>query len=298
MQLIDGNIPVFGEADEKTLKQIRTCAQTADKVALMPDNHLGYGVPIGGVVAYRNAISPTGVGYDIGCGNKAVRLDMKGCDLRPDIGQFMDEIWSTISFGIGRKNNERVDSEVLDSALDGWSLDATKPLYQKAEAQLGTVGSGNHYVDIFTDEEDRVWIGVHFGSRGFGHGVATWFLKAAGAKDGMDVEPCVLDVNSDLGSQYLLAMNLAGSYAYAGRNWVCDRVAKILGAEVVEVVHKRGGNIRHSLSRIYASSLHPVGRYSVMLLIFCGFLPIIILAVGQIDASVVSLSQHCYVPTL
>ena len=221
MQLIDGIIPVFGEADEKTLNQMRTCAKTADKVALMPDNHLGYGVPIGGVVAYRNAISPTGVGYDIGCGNKAVRLDMTGADLRPNIGRIMDEVFNTISFGIGRKNNERVDSEVLDKALDGWNLEATRPLLQKAEAQLGTVGSGNHYVDIFTDEGDRVWVGVHFGSRGFGHGVATWFLKAAGAKDGMEVEPCVLDVDSDLGSQYLLAMNLAGAYAYAGRDWVC-----------------------------------------------------------------------------
>ena len=159
MQLIDGNIPVFGEADEKTLKQIRTCAKTADKVALMPDNHLGYGVPIGGVVAYRNAISPTGVGYDIGCGNKAVRLDMKARDLRPNIGQFMDEIWSTISFGIGRKNNERVDSDVLDNALEGWNLEATKPLYQKAEAQLGTVGSGNHYVDIFTTRKTASGLG-------------------------------------------------------------------------------------------------------------------------------------------
>ena len=136
MQLIDGTIPVFGEADEKTLKQIRTCAKTADKVALMPDNHLGYGVPIGGVVAYRNAISPTGVGYDIGCGNKAVRLDMAGADLRQNIGRIMDEVADTISFGVGRKNAERVDSAVLDRAQDGWSLEATRPLYQKAAAQL------------------------------------------------------------------------------------------------------------------------------------------------------------------
>jgi len=173
MQLIDGNIPVFGEADEKTLKQIRICAKTADKVALMPDNHLGYGVPIGGVVAYRSAISPTGVGFDIGCGNKAVRLDMSGNELRANIGRIMDDVWKTISFGVGRKNNERVDSAVLDKSQDGWNLEATRPLHQKAEAQLGTIGSGNHYIDLFTDEQDRVWIGVHFGSRGFGHGVAT-----------------------------------------------------------------------------------------------------------------------------
>ncbi|MGA9134919.1 MAG: RtcB family protein [Candidatus Sulfotelmatobacter sp.] len=72
MEIFDNQIPVFGQADDRTLNQIRVCARTADKVALMPDNHVGYGLPIGGVVAYKNAISPTGVGYDIGCGNKAV----------------------------------------------------------------------------------------------------------------------------------------------------------------------------------------------------------------------------------
>ena len=237
MQLVDGFIPVFGEADDRTLGQIRVCAKTADRVALMPDNHLGYGVPIGGVVAYKDAISPTGVGYDIGCGNKAVLLDITGSELRKNISSFMDEIWSTISFGIGRKNGERVDDPVLDLADSAWGLESVKPLRDKAEAQLGTVGSGNHYVDLFTDEQDRVWIGVHFGSRGFGHGIATWFLNAAGAKDGMEVEPCVLPVSGDLGAQYLEAMTLAGKYAYAGRNWVCDRVAKILGAKALEEVH-------------------------------------------------------------
>jgi tRNA-splicing ligase RtcB len=85
---------------------------------------------------------------------------MTGADLPPNIGRIMDEVADTISFGIGRKNAERVDSAVLDKAQDGWNLEATRPLYQKAGAQLGTVGSGNHYVDIFTDEDDRVWVGA------------------------------------------------------------------------------------------------------------------------------------------
>jgi tRNA-splicing ligase RtcB (3'-phosphate/5'-hydroxy nucleic acid ligase) len=99
------------------------------------------------------------------------------------------------------------------------------------------VGSGNHFVDILLDEQDRVWIGVHFGSRGFGHKTATWFLKAGGAVDGMDVEPLVLPVSSALGTEYLEAMRLAGLYAYAGRDWVCQRVARLLGARVLEEVH-------------------------------------------------------------
>lgn len=235
MQLIDGTIPVFGHADENTLGQIRRCAKTADKVALMPDNHLGYGVPIGGVVAYKDSISPTGVGYDIGCGNKAVLTDMEGWMLRGSIKPIMNDIWNVISFGVGRKNDERVDDAVFEH--DAWKLPMLSPLKEMAHQQLGTVGSGNHYVDLFTDELDRVWVGVHFGSRGLGHKTATWFLKAAGASEGIDVEPCVLKVDSSLGGDYLEAMKLAGEYAYAGRNWVCDRVIKILEAKALEEVH-------------------------------------------------------------
>ncbi len=77
MKLIDG-IPIWGTPDEGAVSQIKTCAKTADRVALMADHHKGYAVPIGGVVAYKDAISPSGVGFDIACGNKAVLLDIPG----------------------------------------------------------------------------------------------------------------------------------------------------------------------------------------------------------------------------
>jgi tRNA-splicing ligase RtcB (3'-phosphate/5'-hydroxy nucleic acid ligase) len=119
----------------------------------------------------------------------------------------------------------KVDHELFDDPA--WKLKATRPLKQMPQNQLGTIGSGNHFVDIFADEEDRVWIGVHFGSRGFGHKVATWFLKKGGGKDGMDVDPLVLKTDSELGAEYVEAMELAGRYAYAGRDWVCGEVAQI-----------------------------------------------------------------------
>src|SRR6202521_5297030 len=234
MRLID-NIPVWGPPDEGALSQIKTCAKTADKVALMADHHKGYAVPIGGVVAYKDSISPSGVGFDIACGNKAVLLDIPGSALRADIAKIMDGVWQTISFGIGRRNPEHVDHPLFDSPA--WKCDAAAPLKQMAREQLGTVGSGNHYVDLFTDEEDRVWIGVHFGSRGLGHKIATWFLKKAGAKDGMDVDPCVIEADSDLGDQYIKCMHLGGDYAYAGRDGVCGKVARLLGAPILEEVH-------------------------------------------------------------
>ena len=237
MRIIDG-IPVFGTVvDEGALRQIKTCQKTADRVALMADHHFGYAVPIGGVVAYYDSISPSGVGFDIGCGNKAVRLDTPADYVRQNIQIIMDQIFSTISFGVGRANNESVDHAILDKANPGWDLEATHHLRKMAADQLGTVGSGNHYVDIFVDELDRVWVGVHFGSRGLGHKTATWFLEKCGAKDGMDVEPCVLSADSDLGQQYIMGMTLAGNYAYAGRDWVCQRVANILGGSILEEIH-------------------------------------------------------------
>lgn len=236
MQIIEG-IPVWGlPVDEGALRQIKNCAKTADHVALMADHHLGYAVPIGGVVAYADSISPSGVGYDIACGNKAILTDADAVEVRANIKRIMDDVWHFVSFGIGRKNDdERVDHELFDDSA--WSLGAIAPLKEMARQQLGTVGSGNHYVDIFTDEEDRVWIGVHFGSRGFGHKTATFFLNAAGAKDGMEVDPCVLRADSELGTDYLECMRLGGLYAYAGRDWVCSRVARILGANILEEVH-------------------------------------------------------------
>lgn len=235
MRVIDGT-PVWGEpVDEGALRQIKVCARTAGRTAMMADHHLGYAVPIGGVVAYRDSISPSGVGYDIACGNKAVLLDATTAEIQPKIQTIMDDIYRTLSFGIGRKNAEDVDHWLFDDPA--WKLKATAPLKEMARQQLGTIGSGNHFVDILRDEQERVWIGVHFGSRGFGHKTATWFLKQGGAVDGMDVEPLVLSAQSELGLDYLEAMRLAGLYAYAGRDWVCQRVAQLLGAKVLEEVH-------------------------------------------------------------
>lgn len=156
MQIID-NIPIWGDHEENTLEQARVCARHADAMALMADGHLGYGVPIGGVIAAENRISPTAVGFDIACGNKAVRLDIPASELRANIVHIMDDIWETLSFGVGRKNRERNDdSPFVRDDHPGWQTAAAKPLRHKANAQLGTIGSGNHYVDLFVDEQERV----------------------------------------------------------------------------------------------------------------------------------------------
>ena len=235
MQII-GDIPVCGEpVDPGALQQILRSRSTARRGAMMADHHLGYAVPIGGVLAYRDAISPSGVGYDIGCGNKAVRLDMPAAYAREYIDAIMDLIWKNLEFGIGTKNDRRVDDPLFFYAA--WKLPAIAPLKEMARAQLGTIGAGNHYVDVFEDELERVWVGVHFGSRGFGHKTCQWFLRKCRASDAIDAMPLVLPTGSAIGSEYLECMMVAGMYAYAGRDWVCTRVAQLLGCKIVEAVH-------------------------------------------------------------
>lgn len=237
MRIVGEDIPVWGDPiDSEAVKQIINCRKTADWAAMMGDHHKGYAVPIGGVVAYLNSISPSGVGYDIACGNKAVLTDANLDDVLENIETIMDDVYSNISFGIGQKNSEVVDHPLFDSHT--WKLRAVSGLKDMARHQLGTVGSGNHYVDIFVDELDRVWVGVHFGSRGLGHKTATFFLEAGGAKDEMDAMPLVIPATSPLGEDYLECMQLAGKYAYAGRDWVCEKVVRdILGAQILEEVH-------------------------------------------------------------
>ena len=235
MQWID-DVPVFGDPiDPEALQQIQRCRATADAAALMADHHIGYAVPIGGVVVYKDALSPSGVGFDIGCGNKAVLTDMPGTEARARIAPLMDAIADRLSFGMGQKNKRRADSPVFDR--DEWRLPEAAKLKTIARDQLGTVGSGNHYVDLFTDEQDRVWVGVHFGSRGLGHKLATHFLEAGGARDAIHEPPLVFPAGHALFDDYVAAMTLAGAFAYAGRDWVCAEVVRILGARVLDEVH-------------------------------------------------------------
>ena len=234
-QVID-SLPVWGVPDAGAVEQMQRCRERADYAALMADHHLGYAVPVGGVIAYADHVSPSGVGFDVSCGNKAVLLDADAGELRRHIRPIMDDLWRTLSFGIGRKNREPVEHELFDDD-PGWDLPEAAQHRDMARAQLGTIGSGNHYVDLFTDEADRVWVGVHFGSRGLGHRLATHFIRAGGGRDGIHVDPVLLAADSDLGQRYLACMQLAGRYAYAGRDWVCARVARLLGATVLDEVH-------------------------------------------------------------
>src|SRR5215211_1833454 len=224
-------IKTFGTVDERSLEQLKRCMEAGDAEfgVLCADHHPGYSQPIGDGIAYEGYVSPSGVGYDIGCGNKAVQTDLLRDDLDAlgGVETVMREVTRRISFGRGVPATERADHEVLDRIRNA-DFAPQRQLTQLAESQLGTVGSGNHYVDVMEDEQGGIWVGVHFGSRGFGHKTASGFLALAQGMpfDGrapageMDSPPVLFELGSELGDAYVVA-----------------KVLDILGADAVHEVH-------------------------------------------------------------
>lgn len=237
-------VRIFGTHQENTLVQLADVATRAERVALMADGHLGYVMPIGGVAAYRNKVSVVGVGFDIACGNCAIRTDLHVDQIRDVLDTCADEVQNTLSFGVGRNNHcddAPVDHPLFESpAWEAVPEKERQGLRARAINQLGTIGSGNHYVDVFVDEHAAVWVGVHFGSRGLGHTIASAFQALAQAKQWGDRVPeteCLLDLDTPLGHDYWHLMSLAGEYAYAGREWVTRKVVNMLGGNELEMIH-------------------------------------------------------------
>ncbi len=249
------SMPIYGDpVDEHAREQLLRCSETAVAGALMADHHLGYSMPIGGVLAYPEHVSPSGVGYDIACGNLAVQTNLTAAEVVPHLGSILDEIFASLSFGMGLTNAASPDHELFEDD-SAWDIPAVEELRGLAQNQLGTIGAGNHYVDLLLDEMNQVWVACHLGSRGFGHKIATHFVKAGGGKDGIDEPPVLLQQDSALGREYIAAMLLAGRYAYAGRDWVCDKVLDIMGAEAVDQVHNHHNFAWREVHRIGSEEL-------------------------------------------
>lgn len=257
------NKRIFGQHDEKTLVQLDDVASRAARAALMADGHVGYVMPIGGVAGYRDRVSVVGVGFDIACGNAAIRTDLTTEQLlglgRDELDQnphrvsessvlndLADQLFGELSFGIGLKNLSD-DAPIQDTLFhdDAWWIVPNEggfrdELLEKARRQLGTIGGGNHYVDIFADEAGGVWVGVHFGSRGLGHTIASNFLslsQGGGWGERAREKEVLLDVREGIGAEYWALMSLAGRYAYAGREWVARKVTSMMGGQELDLVH-------------------------------------------------------------
>ncbi|MEY2429261.1 MAG: hypothetical protein QOJ40_2146, partial [Verrucomicrobiota bacterium] len=213
--------------------------------ALMPDAHVGYGLPIGGVLATENAVIPYAVGVDIACRMKMTVLDLPARDLERNQDRLTRAIEAETRFGVGSNFKERREHEVLDA---DWSISpVTKQNKDRAWSQLGTSGSGNHFVEfgLFTAHgkidalEPGIYVALlsHSGSRGTGAAVCDHYSKIAFSHfpdlPGELKRLAWLSLDSQEGQEYWAAMELMGRYASANHGIIHQHVAANLGAQVL-----------------------------------------------------------------
>ncbi len=245
--------PVFGanQIEQGARDQMNTALRLPVSVggALMPDAHQGYGLPIGGVLAVENAVIPYGVGMDIGCRMALSLYDFKPGYLENKRAELTEVLMKNTRFGFDTFENP-MDDEVL-SRPEFKEIKKVKDLRQKAISQIGSSGSGNHFVEFglvqLTDENNEfnlpkgeyMALLSHSGSRGFGANIAQYYTKIAMEKCLLPKEAkhlAWLSLDSQEGMEYWLAMNLAGDYASACHNHIHQRISKAIGGEVIAKV--------------------------------------------------------------
>lgn len=238
--------------EEGALKQMQTASKLPVSVAgaLMPDAHQGYGLPIGGVLATDNAVIPYGVGVDIGCRMCLSIFDVNPIELKNRDKFFERELNENTLFGSGREFSKIWEHEVLESNVFN-EIPFVKTLHMKAAKQLGSSGSGNHFVewgivDIASEQNalnvpagKYVALLSHSGSRGLGASIAGQYTKIAMQRTKLPAEAkhlAWLGLDTQEGMEYWLAMNLAGDYASACHEVIHRKMAKALGQRPIAVV--------------------------------------------------------------
>lgn len=311
---------LIGEMDRGVFEQVTNvaCLPGIQKYSYcMPDGHWGYGFPIGGVAAFsldNGVISPGGIGFDINCGMKLIRTDLTVEEVQPRIRELIDVLFKAVPAGVGSKGFVRLQVEEfkqimvrgVDWCIDkgyGWEHDrerieeygcipgtdpskVSEKAISRGISQLGTLGSGNHYLEIqvatpekifdksvakvFGIFEDQILVTVHCGSRGFGHQVATDYLRvfdAAMKKYGIvvrDRELACAPFNSPEGQDYYKAMACAANMAFANRQVIVHRVregfSKVFGREPEELGMDIIYDVAHNVAKIETHEVDGVER--------------------------------------
>ncbi len=245
---------IFGAQfiEEGALAQMNHAARLPISVAgaLMPDAHHGYGLPIGGVLATENAVIPYGVGVDIGCRMCLSIFDIDPNQLETRVDYFARELNEATLFGSGREFKKRSDHEVLYRS-EFRDINILRGLRDRAEAQLGSSGGGNHFVEfgiVDIGKQDTVlgvapgkYIGLlsHSGSRAIGANVANHYTKLAKEKRRLPPDAANLawfTLEEEEGIEYFMAMNLAGDYASACHHVIHEKIARQLGQKPIKMV--------------------------------------------------------------
>jgi len=218
------------------------------KLAVMPDCHTGYTLPIGGVALLDNVISPEYVGYDIGCGmcyittrllaNKFFKNEKKKITL-------FNEIYNRIPVGFNSRENSLSYNKFPNAS---GSQELADKVNSKLYIQLGTLGGGNHFIEIGVNKEGYITITIHSGSRNIGHSIASYYMKLSTIVD-IHLPKGFLDLSSECGQQYLNDMNFALDYALENRKVMMKEVLSLFGYnshEINTLIHTHMVNENHN----------------------------------------------------
>ena len=234
------------DIEDAALRQAKNLARlpfiAGEGVALMPDVHMGVGASVGTVIATERALIPAAVGVDIGCGMNAVRLSLKAIDLPESLKAIRNQIERDIPLGPGgnhayeRRDHDAVNKVLPDLGVVAWEggLGDIVKLKEKAASQLGSLGSGNHFIELCVDENDDVWVMLHSGSRGIGNMIGSYFIDKAKELCEMwhvqlpDNNLAYLPEASDACSDYIFAVGWAQNYALENRRVMMNAVIAAL----------------------------------------------------------------------
>jgi len=217
---------IYAEAiDAKALDQFHN-AMAQDYVvrgALMPDAHAGYALPIGAVVATEGVVVPAWVGYDIGCGMCAVPTGFVRAEVEKNAQGIFNSIYRGVPVGFSHNQRDTTWEEEQTLARS----ETTAAIFAKnGLKQLGSLGGGNHFIEIGHDEEERIWIIVHSGSRGIGHTVASHYMKLAAGSDRPREGHDGLEVDSPAGQDYIIDLDFCLNFALENRHEIIRRVVR------------------------------------------------------------------------
>jgi tRNA-splicing ligase RtcB len=281
----DYKIPVYSwclnteEGAEQQIDNLAKLPFAFRHIAIMADCHKGFGMPIGGVLATKGVVCPNAIGLDIGCGMNAIKTDIKTTDITPEmLKDVMQNIRREVPVGEGNNHKQPQDEIFMPTSRLGLTpktvhfTDAYPIVhreYEKALRGIGTLGGGNHFIELQKDKDDYIWLMIHSGSRNLGFTVANHYNKIAKEENAKyfssvpeEYDLAFLLEDSEEGQNYINEMNYCIDFALANRKLMMSRIKGAFTAGVWDVAKDRGGinyegvaNIAHN----YAVKEHHFG---------------------------------------
>ncbi len=224
------------DAEAGAIEQARNLANfpyAVEHIALMPDCHQGFGMPIGGVMATQDVIVPNAVGVDIGCGMCAVQTSLTEIS-RPDMLKILSGIRSRVPVGF-KHHKQKQDESLMPDRKTGVSMPVVDREYESATRQIGTLGGGNHFIEIQKGSDGHIWVMVHSGSRNIGYKVADHYNRLAVRLNEKWNSPvpkahqlAYLLLDSKEAQQYINEMNYCIDFALASRKLMMENTLKVI----------------------------------------------------------------------